>query len=117
MTLRPTPPPPRRLGAWTIAACTPAFSQCVAPRFIYHPEFTLLMQVARPYWTEAEEKQEAKLQLAGIVALTLGTTGAHQSACELLRRLTFNVPLTQQSAWASTSLAATFTTQSQRRCV
>jgi hypothetical protein len=33
-------------------------------------------QVAKPYWTDPEEKKEAWLRLGGVVALTLGSTGA-----------------------------------------
>jgi hypothetical protein len=32
-------------------------------------------QVATPFWTDEETRKDAALQLAGIVALTLGTTG------------------------------------------
>lgn len=33
-------------------------------------------QVAEPYWTDSEERRDAWLRLAGVVALSLGTTGA-----------------------------------------
>jgi hypothetical protein len=33
-------------------------------------------QVAKPYWTDPEERRDAWLRLAGVVALTLGSTGA-----------------------------------------
>jgi hypothetical protein len=32
--------------------------------------------VAKPYWTDSEEKKDAWLRLAGVVVLTLGSTGA-----------------------------------------
>jgi hypothetical protein len=33
-------------------------------------------QVAEPYWTDSDERRDAWLRLAGVVALSLGTTGA-----------------------------------------
>jgi hypothetical protein len=33
------------------------------------------MQLGGPYWSDPEEGSKARWQLAGVVALTLGTTG------------------------------------------
>lgn len=33
------------------------------------------LQLALPYWLESDERVSARWKLAGVVALTLGTTG------------------------------------------
>jgi hypothetical protein len=45
------------------------------------------MQLALPYWMESEERNSARWKLAGVVALTLGTTGVrcgHEPAMHIL---------------------------------
>lgn len=39
------------------------------------PPSRLRPQVAKPFWTESEQKKDAWLMLAGVVAMSLGTTG------------------------------------------
>ena len=34
-----------------------------------------MTQLAMPYWIEDDSNKSAKMKLAGVVALTLGTTG------------------------------------------
>jgi ABC-type uncharacterized transport system fused permease/ATPase subunit len=54
------------------------------------------MQLTMPYWQDTETNNGARMKLAGVVALTLGTTGvrciAGRSACHIVTRL-FNLLL------------------------
>ena len=39
------------------------------------PQTDVLLQLTMPYWLEDDSNKSAKVKLAGVVALTLGTTG------------------------------------------
>ena len=55
------------------------WKQCMFPLGILHCWSLLIcsltMQLGAPYWSDPEEGGKARWQLAGVVALTLGTTG------------------------------------------
>lgn len=54
------------------------------------------LQLALPYWMESEERMSARWKLAGVFALTLGTTGVRWAAA--------GAPLRPEAARLSTAL-------------
>ena len=69
----------RQVVASSSSSDTPVASLGSVPELKSSVDYGLLyarfVRVARPYWTEAAESGDARLRLAGIVAMTLGTTG------------------------------------------
>lgn len=58
----------------TRSCCRALHSTCCAE------QFSLCLQLALPYWTESDERVSARWKLAGVFALTLGTTGVRCGA-------------------------------------
>lgn len=71
-------------------SCTIRLAGCIVLRFSFHRSLAELLyfthpgpfpytlippQLVLPYWTISEKAREARWRLAGVVALTLATTG------------------------------------------